>query len=162
MSIVDTDLVVLSPATAPTPPDVAPPEPPLRLVHKRRTRRSGFAGVALFAAIAGLAAAIAVWSPWSASTAPGAQAVTPAPSYVQVIGVTPTSIAFRWSPPMTDASVVAYEIVRNGVVADVVMPAESTYDATGLATGRSYRFQIIAVYDDAVSAPTAPIVALTH
>ena len=63
---------------------------------------------------------------------------------------------------MTTSPVVVYEILRNGAVAEVVMPVQTSYDAIGLRSGRTYRFQVVAVFADAVSAPTATVVVTTR
>jgi hypothetical protein len=163
MTISETDLVIVTPAppAVQTPPPAPAPaiEAPPRVI-RRRSRRRLFVAAAV--AVAALAVAVAVWAPWSASSGAGAPAATSPPTYARLSSVTPTSIAFTWSPPFTDASVVGYEILRNGVVGEFVTPVQSSYNATGLATGRKYTFQVVAVYAHSISAPSAPIVATTR
>src|SRR5438309_3016089 len=140
MTILETQSVIVTPAPAPPLPPTAsqgpPPAPPPPA--RQRSRRWSIGALAVMAA-AGLATA--VWSPWS-STAPTTPERLAPPSYVRLVGVTPSMVVIRWSPPLTDSSVVGYEILRNGVVSDMVTPVQSTYNATGLATGRTYRFEV--------------------
>lgn len=152
--------VVVSPAPAAPPVVVPPAEPELQVIHHRSRRRAPLVGAAA-ACLLAASVGIAAWSPWSTPTTSGGRAQTQPPSYVQLTAVTDHSVAFRWSSPLTDASVVGYEIVRNGVVGDLVAPVQSTYVATGLAAGRTYRFQVIAIYAHSMSVPSTSIVATT-
>ena len=160
MTVLDsTPLVVApapTPAPAPPPPVVAPPTP-APPIARRRSRPL----LAAAASVVAAASAIVAWSPWSSPTGAGTSGVTAPPSYARLTSVSPHSIAFRWSPPLTDTSVVGYEIVRNGVLSDFVMPTQQTYVASGLAAGRQYRFEVVAIYAHSVSSPSALIFAST-
>src|SRR5438270_11026281 len=162
MTILEPGPVVVAPAPAPTPSPpriVGPaPEPELRVIRRRRRAPMVVAAAAVLAIVAG----VVVVSSWPGQSPAGPPAPTPPPTYARLSGVTATSVAFQWSAPLTDASVVGYEILRNGVVGDFLMPVQTSYDATGLATGRTYRFQVVAVYADSASTPSAPIVATTR
>ena len=161
MTIMEPGPVVVAPAPTTAPPAPNVQEPPLVVIHHRGPRRVRRPLVAASAAVVALAAAIALWSPWSGQHASRGPVLTPPPSYVQITGVSAHSVAFSWSAPMTDAPVVGYEITREGAFSDFVMPAETTYVATGLASGRSYHFEVIAVYEQSMSVPSVSLHATT-
>lgn len=171
MTIVETPLVVTAPpvdesmllvqppTAAPVPKEpIAPSEAPRSPRHKRqRPHRVAVLGVILVVVTCGVAALLSV----TASTAGPAGPVAP-PAHLQVTGATSHAISFRWEAPLTGAELLAYEVVRDGVVADVLMPVQSTYTASGLAAGRSFTFQIRAVYARALSAPSTAVAATSR
>jgi hypothetical protein len=161
MTLLETQPIVVVGA----PPEIvqAPPAPPAPTPASstQRGRRRLPLLLGIGATVLTIAGVLIAALPWSATPA-ARRADAVAPATVRVLAVTPTSVSFRWSDPMTASPVLAYEILRNGAVADVVMPMQMSYDATGLATGRTYRFQVVAVFGNSLSAPTAPIVVTTR
>lgn len=87
--------------------------------------------------------------------------ITPSPVGLTVSKATWTSVTLHWSPSPLGPVPGEYQIVSKGILVGVVPGAVDSYDITRLAAGASYTFEVRAVWENAVSAPSAPLKALT-
>ncbi|MER5359078.1 PHB depolymerase family esterase [Streptomyces sp. NPDC002785] len=80
----------------------------------------------------------------------------PAPSGLQVTGVTANSASLSWNAVPEAAS---YAVYRNGT--KVASPTATTYTDTGLKAGTAYRYAVAAVDGSGTSGTTSPQVTAT-
>ena len=162
MTILDAPPAVVAPAPPAAPthtPGPTSPPAPAPAADRRRSR----VPVVATAVLAAAALALGLWAPWSSGPAlSDAPAQTDPPSYVQVAGTTPHSVVLHWNPPLTNEPVLGYVVIRNGMVGDLLMPVQQTYSVTGLAAGRTYQFEVVAVYAHALSKPSPAFLVTTR
>jgi hypothetical protein len=87
--------------------------------------------------------------------------ITPSPVGLKLSKATWTTVTLRWAPSPLGPVPDKYQIYSGGSLVSTVGGSADSYVATGLTAGGSYKYQVDAVWGNAVSALTAPLPALT-
>jgi Fibronectin type III domain len=87
--------------------------------------------------------------------------ITPSPVGLTLSKATWTTVTLRWSPSSLGPVPDKYQIYSGGSLVGIVGGSADSYVATGLTAGGSYKYQVDAVWGQAVSALSAPLTALT-
>jgi hypothetical protein len=87
--------------------------------------------------------------------------ITPSPVGLAGVKATWTTVTFRWSPSPLGPVPTTYAIDSGGNTVATVPGTTSSYNVTGLAPGHSYQYQVIALWGNAASAPSATVTVST-